>query len=102
MFVGDLDKKTYEDVLSFLQEAIPEGVRLDYRRDFPINLEKTIAALANTEGGVILIGVEEDSERPRCPKERHHQSVCRLRRPKTVWSQRRFRPSANLSRRRCG
>jgi predicted HTH transcriptional regulator len=58
----------WDDVDSFCQEGIPEGAHLDYKRDFPSNLEKTIAAMANTLGGVILIGVEEDDEsKPKLP-----------------------------------
>lgn len=67
MFWGDLQRKTFADVEAFLREDLAEGVRLDYKRDFPGNLEKVIAAMANTEGGVILIGVDEDPERPRYP-----------------------------------
>jgi len=35
---------------------------LDYKKDFPEHLERTIAAMANTFGGIILLGVEEDAE----------------------------------------
>ena len=35
---------------------------LDYKRDFPRKLEKTISAMANTFGGIVLIGVEEDDQ----------------------------------------
>lgn len=53
---------TWEDVVEFCEQQIPEGGYLDYKEDFPSKLEKTIAALANTLGGLILIGVEEDQE----------------------------------------
>jgi hypothetical protein len=67
MFTGDLSRKTLADLGAFLAEDLPEDVRLDYKRDFPANLEKTIAAMANTEGGLILVGVDEDRDRPRYP-----------------------------------
>jgi hypothetical protein len=67
MLTGDLGTKTYQDVLDFLAQEMPEGRRLDYKQDFPRTLEKTIAAMANAEGGLILVGVAEDAARPRYP-----------------------------------
>ena len=41
---------------------------MDYKRDLPKQLEKTIAAMANTLGGLVLIGVEEDElGKPKVP-----------------------------------
>ena len=69
MFTGDLERKTYADVEAFLAESIPEGLRLDYKREVPPNIERTIAAMANSEGGVIVIGVDEDraTRKPQLP-----------------------------------
>lgn len=69
MFTGDLERKTYADVESFLAEKIPEGLRLDYKREVPPNIERTIAAMANSEGGVIVIGVDEEraTRKPQLP-----------------------------------
>ena len=67
MFTGALADKTYDDLITFLQTDLPEGLRLDYKSNFPSKLEKTLAAMANTEGGVVLVGVEEDADRPRYP-----------------------------------
>lgn len=59
---------TWEDVEAFCQERTPEGAVLDYKEDFPNNLEKSLAAMANTLGGLVLIGIEEDEEnRPTIP-----------------------------------
>jgi hypothetical protein len=52
----------WNDVVDFCNQRIPEGATLDYKKDFPNNLQKTIAAFANTMGGLILIGVDEDQE----------------------------------------
>lgn len=54
----DIEWSTIEE---FCNQYIPEGTFLDYKAQFPANLEKTISALANTFGGVILIGVEADN-----------------------------------------
>ena len=59
---------TWDNVEGFCQQRTPEGAVLDYKEDFPNNLEKTLAAMANTLGGIVLIGVEEDTEnRPVVP-----------------------------------
>lgn len=56
---------SWNDVEDFCRNRVPEGTYLDYKEDFPSQLEKTISALANTLGGIILIGVAEDNERNR-------------------------------------
>ncbi len=58
---------TWDDVEAFCAEGIAENAYLDYKEDFPSNLQKTIAAMANTFGGLILIGVEEDDSKPVTP-----------------------------------
>lgn len=60
MFTGDLERKTYADVDAFLKERIPEGPRLDYKHEVPDRIERTISAMANSEGGLIVIGVDEE------------------------------------------
>lgn len=54
---------SWDDITAFCQQRIPEGAYLDYKQDFPAQLEKTMSAMANTFGGIILIGVEEDNEK---------------------------------------
>jgi Putative DNA-binding domain len=52
----------FSDVDAFCQTMQPEGARLDYKGvAFPKDLAKTIAAFANTLGGLIILGVEADS-----------------------------------------
>jgi Putative DNA-binding domain len=51
---------TFADVDAFCQTGQPEGMRLDYKWEWPENLEKTIAAFANTLGGIVLLGVDAD------------------------------------------
>jgi hypothetical protein len=42
-----------------LEMGVREGTVLDFKRDFPRDLAKTLSAFANTHGGVVLIGVDE-------------------------------------------
>jgi hypothetical protein len=68
LLTAPINDITWDDVEGFCQQKTPEGAVLDYKEDFPNNLEKTLAAMANTLGGIILIGVEEDTEnRPVVP-----------------------------------
>jgi len=62
LFLKPAAQLTWDDVESFCDERTPENAILDYKQDFPKELEKTVAAMANTYGGMILIGVQEDSE----------------------------------------
>lgn len=68
MFREPITEITFEKVEDFCKEELPEGIRFDYKEDFPKDLAKTIAAFANTYGGLILIGVEEtDRSTPKLP-----------------------------------
>src|SRR5689334_6050536 len=53
---------TWQDVVDFCDAGHPEGVRVDYKADFPDKdkLEKTVASLGNTLGGIILVGIKTD------------------------------------------
>ncbi len=51
---------TFADLDAFLCAKFEEGHRLDYKLTFPSDLGKTIAAFANTLGGVIILGVDGD------------------------------------------
>jgi hypothetical protein len=51
----------FADVDAFCQTMQEEGARLDYKGiQFPSDLGKTIAAFANTLGGLILLGIDAD------------------------------------------
>lgn len=56
---------SYDEVKTFCDQQISEGLRIDYKKDFPENenLSRTICAFANTAGGILLIGVEADRVR---------------------------------------
>jgi hypothetical protein len=52
---------SFADIDEFCQTMQPEGARLDYKGiAFPKDLAKTIAAFANTLGGLIILGVDAD------------------------------------------
>jgi len=54
---------TFEDVVEFCKEKQVEGIQIDYKKDFPQKgLAKHFAAFSNTRGGIIIVGVEEDTK----------------------------------------
>ena len=58
---NDIKTFTFNDIVNFCNEGIPEGVEIDYKEDLPSKgLSKLIAAFSNTHGGVLIIGVKED------------------------------------------
>ncbi len=48
------------DLREFLSQRLPEGATLDYKRDLGDGIAETVAAMANSEGGIVIVGVEED------------------------------------------
>lgn len=50
------------DIVEFCNQREAEGATLDYKEDIPRDIEKTVAAMANTLGGIIVVGVAEDDE----------------------------------------
>jgi hypothetical protein len=52
----------FEDIDKFCASMPQENSRLDFKLDPPKRLEKTIAAFANTLGGLILIGIDSDQK----------------------------------------
>jgi len=64
LFTLEKSKVDFKEVKSFCDQQISEGLRVEYKRDFPKNedLAKSVCAFANTEGGIILIGVEASKE----------------------------------------
>jgi len=55
----------WDDLREFLHRDVPESELLDYKEAMPEKpIETTIAAMANTYGGDIIIGVAQDRARP--------------------------------------
>lgn len=64
IFGKPLAEVTTEDVRLFCNSQIKEGVNLDYKKDLSSSkpIVKAIASFANTRGGWILVGVEDDKD----------------------------------------
>jgi predicted HTH transcriptional regulator len=68
IFTGQIADIAWQDVADFCDSQPAESAMLDYKEAMPRELEKTVAAMANTLGGVLLIGIEEDDEsKPKLP-----------------------------------
>jgi hypothetical protein len=62
IFTKPLCSVTFEEVAAYCAEGQVETAELDYKRELPRDgLAKHIAAMSNTLGGIIILGVEEDS-----------------------------------------
>ena len=72
IFGKKLAEVTIDDVKAFCQKQNKEGINLDYKKDFSSSkkIAKTIAAMANTLGGWVIIGVDDDGDdKPKLPVE---------------------------------
>lgn len=49
----------------FLDQKVPESEWLEYKREVNDKLVEAIAAMANGDGGVIIVGVEQEDGRPK-------------------------------------
>ncbi|MEA2003588.1 MAG: ATP-binding protein [archaeon] len=74
IFVKPRDKIEFEDVKAFCDEQIEENRRVEYKKAFSSKDEKKqiakeISSFANTDGGIILVGVGEEDRKPKLPIE---------------------------------
>lgn len=62
IFSKQIHQLTYRDIRELLTEGAQENIRLEFKRDYPgkQNLLKKLSAFANTYGGYLVMGVEED------------------------------------------
>ena len=73
LFSSDLQGISFADVQGFLAIGAPEeqrpseGLRIDYKLMEPADLADTVAAFANTFGGLIFIGVDSSKKRQNVP-----------------------------------
>lgn len=70
-FTKPIHDLTFEDIVDFCKKQLPEGKQLDYKYMLPKNnekLAKSIASFANSMGGTIIIGVNDDkNDKPKPP-----------------------------------
>jgi predicted HTH transcriptional regulator len=72
LFTASLSEIVFSDVVAFCEQDLPESVNLDYKVEITAaeKLAKTVTSFANTFGGLIIIGIDEDdSSRPKRPFE---------------------------------
>jgi len=64
-----IDEISFDDISTFCNQKVKEDIDLDYKSDFPSDLGRLISAFANTQGGIVIIGIDEDgkSREPVCP-----------------------------------
>lgn len=73
LFNADLSALTIADIEDFLVISGPEeqrpaeGVKLDYKLNESADLSDTVAAFANTSGGLLFIGVDSKRQRRNVP-----------------------------------
>lgn len=73
LYTKPINEITYQDVVGFCSEGHSEGFILEYKHDFTSlsneKLAKTVAAFANTYGGILVIGIDAPSGKPVAPFE---------------------------------
>jgi hypothetical protein len=63
IFNNPVSNLSFSDIAQFCKEGQIEGVQLDYKRELPSKgLAKHFSSFSNTRGGLLIIGVEEDSK----------------------------------------
>jgi hypothetical protein len=62
LLVQDFGTITFQDVVDFCTQKVVENTELDYKQVLPKELAKHFAAMSNRYGGLIIVGVEEDSQ----------------------------------------
>ncbi len=56
-------KFDWSDIQAFLDQGLPESERIDYKVELNPRVAESIAAMANTRGGIVLVGVDEDAQK---------------------------------------
>lgn len=68
LYTKPIDEIRWQDVVEFCRARHTENSTLDYKQEIqPASLTKTIAAMANTWGGLIIVGIEDEDSKPKLP-----------------------------------
>ena len=68
LYTKEIEDITYQDVTEFCKERHQESIHLDYKEKInSASLAKTLAAMANTWGGIVIVGVEDEDSKPKLP-----------------------------------
>ncbi len=62
MIPSDLRDWNYETIKKLIEANFFETDRFDFKEDIPSDIEKTVCAFANTEGGFLIFGVKDDRD----------------------------------------
>ena len=62
LLAQDFGSITCQDVVEFCNQQIVENTELDYKMVIPRDLTKHFSAMSNRYGGLIIVGVGEDSQ----------------------------------------
>jgi hypothetical protein len=64
IYSKQINSLEYSDILVLLEDGAKENIRLEFKREYPSKDEilKKVSSLANTWGGYIVIGVEQDKD----------------------------------------
>ena len=64
--------RTLQDLKNMIKNQIQENIHLDYKRSSALSLQnnhkeiaKDVSAFANSDGGCIIYGIEEDKHLPK-------------------------------------
>jgi hypothetical protein len=60
LFACAASEVTLERVRELLDQTIPESLTLEYKRQKPQEVARSVAAMANSYGGIVLVGVADD------------------------------------------
>lgn len=68
IYSKNINEITFKDITNFCEQQVVENLYLDYKEDInPKSLPKTISAMANTFGGIIIIGIKDEDSKPKLP-----------------------------------
>lgn len=65
LFASSAADVSLDRVRQLLAQDLPESLTLEYKEAFTSNITRTVAAMANTYGGIILVGVADQASADR-------------------------------------